>query len=156
MYKLVGTFVGLVLVFLAYDYLFAPRKGGMPYAICKMYLELNVRFPQDLRLSTVKNYGKYVRIWYTQLDAFGEYRMENIECYYRRDKETGLSVEKILIDRREVDTEKVALFNKILPVIKQNPPDLTLPTRLPDSLENLQMNTNEFRFQLNLPQKLAK
>lgn len=133
------------------NYLFAPYAAGMTYGICKTYLELNVQFPQDLRISTVDDFGQYVRIWYVQVDAFGEYRMESIQCNFRADETTGAALEKISINRREVDPAKVAAFNTILPVILENPPDLTIPHPLPDSLENLQINTDAFRFQLNLP-----
>ncbi len=151
MFKGGGAFLGLVLLFWASGFLFAPFKAGMTFGICRTYLELNVQFPQDLRLSTVEDFGNYIRIWYTQLDAFGEYRMENIQCHFRADEVTGAAVDKILINRREVDPERVALFNHAVPTIIQNPPDLTIPAPLPDSLGSLQINTDAFRFQLNLP-----
>jgi len=132
-------------------YLFAPYKAGITYGICKTYLELNVQFPQDLRISTVDDLGSSVRIWYTQVDAFGEYRMESIHCHYRADEVTGAALDKITINRREVNPARVTEFNKILPVIINSPPDLTIPYPLPDSLENLQLETDRFRFQLNLP-----
>ena len=77
-----GALAGLALLGWIAHYLFMPYKGEMTFGICKTFLELNVRFPQDMRISTVDDFGDYVRIWYTQLDAFGEYRMENIQCHY--------------------------------------------------------------------------
>ena len=154
--KGVIAFLVFVFLFWAIDSLFTPYKAGMTFGICRTYLELNVQFPQDLRISTIEDFGEYIRIWYTQLDAFGEYRMENIQCHFRADEVTGAAVEKILINRREIDPEKVALFNASIPVILQNPPDLTIPAPLPNSLENLQINTDAFRFQLNLPGKLGQ
>lgn len=153
MFKLGGGAVGIGLIVWLVMYLFAPFKAGMTYGICKTYLELNLRFPQELRVSTVDDLGMSVRIWYTQIDAFGEYRMENIHCYFRADEVTGAAVEKILINRRQVDPAKVTEFNKVVPVILANPPDLTIPYPLPDSLENLQIDTDSFRFQLNLQGK---
>ena len=144
-FKLSLAGVGVLFLGWFIHYLFTPYKGEMTFGICKTYLELNVQFPQELRLSTVSDFGQYVRIWYTQLDAFGEYRMESIQCHFRADEVTGAAVEKILINRRPVDQQKIEEFNKIIPVILSNPPDLTIPYPLPDSLENLQINTNLFR-----------
>ena len=133
-------------------YLFAPYQAGLTYGVCKTFLELNVRFPQDLRVSTVEDYGNYVRIWYTQLDSFGEYRMENIQCNFKEDPVTGAVLDTVSVNRREVDPAKVESFNISLAILLQNPPDLTIPYPLPDSLQSLQLNTDAFRFQLNLPQ----
>ncbi len=145
-----GALVGLALFGWLVNYMFTPYRAGITFGICKTFLELNLQFPQDMRISTVDDFGEYVRIWYTQLDAFGEYRMENIQCHFRADEVTGAAIDKITINRREVDPERITKFNKILPVILASPPDLTIPYPLPDSLESLQIDTNAFRFQLNL------
>lgn len=150
LFKGAGMLLILVFLFWAYDFLFSPFKAGMTFGICKTFLELNVQFPEDLRLSTVEDFGEYIRIWYAQLDAFGEYRLENIQCHFRADEKTGAGVDKILINRREVDPDKVARFNSSIPVILAYPPDLTRPNPLPDSLRDLQIDTDAFRFQLNL------
>jgi len=145
MFKIGGAFLGIAFLYWAYSYLFAPYKAGMTFGICKTYLELNVSFPQELQISTVEDFGQYIRIWYTQLDAFGQYRMENIQCHFRADESTGAALEKILINRREVDPAKVESFNKIIPVILQSDIDLTIPYPLPDSLQNLKIETDLFR-----------
>ncbi len=150
--------IGLSIVFIAlmiwaYNYLFGRYSAKMTFGICRTYLELNVQFPQDLRLSTVEDFGSYVRIWYSQLDAFGEFRMEQIQCHFKNREGGGTIVEKILINRREVDPDKIKSFNKIIPVIIQSPVDLTMPYPLADSLEDLQIDTDSFRFQLNLRPK---
>ena len=108
----------------------------MAFGICKVFLELNVRYPNTLRINTVEEIGTFVRIWYTQTDSFGEYRMEPIQCYYKPDEKLGFILDKVTVRRREVDPEKVNRFNKTIPIILQYPPDLTLPTPLPDSLNN--------------------
>ena len=141
---------GLTFLFWAYDFLFSAYTADIKYGICKVYLELDVQYPQDLRVSTVDDYGTYVRIWYTQLDAFGEYRMEQIQCNFRADPVTKLALEKVAINRREVDPAKVERFNTSIPVIIANPPPLEIPPPLTDSLSGLQINTDAFRFRLNV------
>lgn len=133
------------LFFFAYDYLFSSYEGGMTFGICKNYLELNVRFPQELKYSTVDDLGSSVRIWYTQVDAFGEYRLESIQCYFRADETYGAAIDRITINRREVPTYKVDAYNAIMPVVLTAPIDLSIPYPLPDSLEGLQFDANIFR-----------
>ncbi|MCC6598878.1 MAG: hypothetical protein IT559_08820 [Alphaproteobacteria bacterium] len=131
-----------------------PAEAGMSFGICRVFLENTVRFPQELRLSTVEdlrprssaeNSMGGVRLWYTQVDSFGQYRMENIECYFKNDETLGAIVDKIFINRREVDGNVVADFNKILPVVLAYPPDLKYPPALSDSLQGLQIQTDMYR-----------
>ena len=143
------TAIAVIFSFGGY-YLFKPFEAGQTYGICRTFLELNVQFPKDLRVSTVDDLGMSVRIWYTQLDAFGEYRMESMQCFFRTDDVLGAALERVTVDRRDVDQKKIDAFNQTIPIILANPPDLTIPYPLPDSLEGLQINTDAFRFQLNL------
>ena len=153
MFKMGGSIAGVALLgYLGY-YLFKPFEAGMTYGLCRTFLELYVQFPQDLRISSVDDLGMSVRVWYTQVDAFGEYRMERMQCYFKPDDVTGAALEKVTVDRREVDPLLIDSFNKSIPVVLANPPDLTIPYPLPDSLENLQIDTDSFRFQLNLGDK---
>jgi hypothetical protein len=147
---------GVVVALLGY-YLFAPFQGTMAYGVCKVFLEQRVQFPMHLRLSQVEQsptnlhlgqgdkFSSWVRIWYTQLDGFGAYRLEPIQCYFHDDPELGYTaLEKVTIRRREIDPEIVKSFNKTIPIIFEHPPDLTMPTPLPDKLKNLRFEINRF------------
>jgi len=122
-----------------------PYQASMSYGICKVFLEGMVRYPQYLRLSTVEEFDMSVRIWYTQLDSFGATRMEPIQCYYKADEVRGTIVDKVTVNRRDVDPRVVDSFNRALPAILGYPPDLTVPSALPDSLQDLQIETSKFR-----------
>lgn len=139
-----GAVGALVFIYLVY-YLFKPFEGGMDYGLCKVFLERNVQYPHTLHVSSIESFADYMRIWYAQVDAFGEYRMSNIRCTFEADPNYGLRLKKVSFDRRDVDPAKVAAFNKTIPTIFANPPDLTYPTPLPDSLEDLQLDTGLFR-----------
>lgn len=144
-FQKVGTLFAACVLGYGIYLLFKPFKATMSFGVCKVFLETNVRFPETLRLSTVDEVGNYTRIWYTQIDAFGQYRMENIQCYFEPDEKMGARVEKILINRREIDPQRVADFNRILPVVFAYPPDLTWPAPIPDSLEDVQIDADKFR-----------
>lgn len=129
-------------------FLFIPYQGTMAFGICKVFLELNTQYPKTMRLSTVEELGMSVRIWYTQIDSFGEYRLEPLQCYFKPDDTSGFILDKVTLNRREVDPLLVSEFNKSIPTILAYPPDLTLPVPLPDSLQDLQIDTNLFRKQI--------
>lgn len=138
--------IGLV-GYLVY-WLFAPAQGGIWFSLCKTFLELNVKYPQYLSYSTTDWFDTSVRIWFTQLDGFGQYRMEPIQCYFKEDPEMGYALERVTISRREMEPQKIEAFNKSSYVFLTFPPDDTMPYPLSDSLEGLQFQTDKFRIQL--------
>ena len=145
--KIGGSLVGVLVLALAAKSLFTPYKAGVSYGICKVFLETEMQFPQYLRYTGMQDFGDSVRIWYSRVDAFGEDRMETIRCYYKYDEARGSSiVDKITIDRREVDPRKIESFNRVLSVVLQNLPDLIYPRPLEgNNLRDLQIDPNAFR-----------
>jgi|GEM_PF-861877 len=137
--------VAILIVGYGINLLFKPFQGDMKFGICRVFLEQQLNFPDTLRLSTVQDFGESVRIWYSHIDAFGAYRLEPLECFFRADENYGAALEYVTIGRREVDPDKVARFNKSIPAIFAYPPDLTLPTGFPDTLNDLKFDASMFR-----------
>lgn len=135
----------LLLGYIFYLFFIAPFVGTMAYGICRVFLELNAQYPHTLRISTVEEFGVSVRIWFTQVDSFGQYRMEQMQCDFKADENLGFVLDKVTIDHREYDPAVIAKFNTSLPVVFEYPPDLNLPEPLPDSLESLQFEFEKFR-----------
>lgn len=136
---------GFLLLCYIFYLLFIPFTGGMNFGACKVFLELYVRYPQSLNLSTVEDFGESYRIWFTETDAFGQYRLQQIQCFYRPDETTGFAIDRVAIDRRDVDQKIVEDFNRSLPVVLAFPPDLTYPKAIPDSLSDIEIDTDKFR-----------
>lgn len=124
--------------------LFVPYKGTMGFGVCKVFLEQVVQYPTTLRLSKVEQFPTSVRIWYTQIDSFGEYRLEPIHCFFREDDNVRFAIDRVTIRRREIDPRIVERFNTSLPVIFASPPDLDLPFPLPDSLRDLKIDVTRY------------
>jgi hypothetical protein len=137
--------VGVILIAFIIYYGLKPFEGSRAFGVCRLFLEGSVTYPQHLRLSTVETFETFVRIWYTQVDSFGEYRLEPIQCYFKKDPERGTILEKVLINRREVPASKVENFNRAMPAIVRLEMDLVLPKRLPDNLQELQTSPGSFR-----------
>ncbi|MGH1398091.1 MAG: hypothetical protein ACRBCT_02645, partial [Alphaproteobacteria bacterium] len=101
-------------------WLFAPYKGGMTFGVCRVFLEQNVQYPHTLRLSQVEEINDFIRIWYAQIDGFGEYRLDNIRCTFEADEYLGFKLKKVSFNRRVVDPKKIEAFNRSLPVVFAN------------------------------------
>lgn len=142
---LIFGFVGLL--GWAVYYLFAPFTGGLSYGICKTYLELNVPYPQTLLLSeVVLTRNGSVRIWFTHIDAFGSYRLDSFQCTFAVDEQTKATyLAEVKVGKMNIDPIEVERFNMSIPYLAANPPDLTLPTPIPDSLESIEFDLNRFR-----------
>ncbi|MBX2833728.1 MAG: hypothetical protein KTR28_02025 [Micavibrio sp.] len=119
---------GVFVVFQLYDFLFSTQQAPVTYGICRVYMELQVKFPSELKFVGLENFGANVRVWYTRTDPFGGQHLENIRCYFARSAERGSYIEKIEIDRREEPRDKVERFNKVLPVVSANLPSLNWPS----------------------------
>lgn len=137
-----GALVFLYLVW----WMIKPYQSGMPYGICKVFIELYVPYPHTVHYSQVENFNDSVRIWFSKVDGFGEYRLDPMQCFFKP-PENGApyQLSRVTIGRREIDPVIVEKFNSSIPVIVAYPPDLTYPTPLPDSLQGLQFDFEAFR-----------
>lgn len=138
----VGFLGFLFLVIILAVFSCGPRKGTILYGICKTYLEQNIAYPETIRPVNVEQFPSATRIYYTSVDPFGQYKLEYIECVYKFDAQNNLSVDKVLINRRDEDQDKIDNFNKSLPAVVAGKPDLTLPPPPPDIEELLKNARN--------------
>jgi hypothetical protein len=133
-----GTWASITLVgYLLYGWLFAPFVGGMDYGLCKVFLERYVAYPDYVRHISVETFSSSARIWYTQTDPYGQTRIEAIQCYYEQDNQRGVYLDKVTINRREIDPKLVEEFNAGIGAIFAYPPDLTYPSGFPDDIKSL-------------------
>lgn len=138
---LAGFTVFLLLVVLVSMFACGPRKGTMLYGICKTYLEQIIAYPETIVPANVEQYPSATRIYFTSVDPFGQFKLEQIECVYAQDPNGNLLVEQVLFNRREEPADRVKLFNESLSAIVAAEPDLTLPPPMMDInelLENLE------------------
>jgi hypothetical protein len=132
-------------VFYMFYWLVKPFESSMQYGICKVFVELNVPYPDTVYFSEVVEFQDSIRVWFSYSDSFGEFRLEPIQCYFGPSEKYGMELTRITIGRREIDPNAVASFNSALPAILANPPTLVYPTPLPNDPANLQINTDAYR-----------
>ncbi len=133
-----GFVIFILLIVLLVMFSCGPRQGTMLYGICKTYLEQSIPYPETMVPTNVEQYASATRIYYTSIDPFGQYKLEYIECTYKSDEQNNLIVDKILINRREEDADRIKLFNTSLRAIVESEPDLSLPRPYPDINEILE------------------
>lgn len=119
-----GSIAGAFLVLLLVLFSCQSSKGPMEYGVCSVFLEMNTPYPHTLRYNAVEGSRTSIRIYYTSVDPFGQYKEEMIECKFRSDKWELVEVSK---NRRVVNSEEVRKFNILIPTIIENDPDLSLP-----------------------------
>jgi hypothetical protein len=140
-----AAMIGVLLVSFVIYNATRPRMGKYPYGLCRVFLELNVQFPNTLKIGFVDELSKSIRIWHTHIDGFGSYRQEPFECFFKKDANNKWMIDRATFNRRPVDPKIVADFNRSLPVFAAFPPDLTLPNEVPNKLRDLKVETDLFR-----------
>lgn len=138
---------GVLFIAWALNYLFAPFQLSVPYGVCKTYLELNVPYPKTIYVSEADFLAdKSVRIWFSQTDPFGEYRMQSFHCFFTEHPETGKMIfSKIKMGKVDIDSATIDLYNKALPVLASVQMDLRYPAPLPDVISDLQIDVESAR-----------
>lgn len=125
--------LGGFLVILCVMLYFHTPQAGITYGVCKVYIELNEPYPEDLKYLSLFDAGKYLEIKYRKVDPFGVISINTARCVFR--EENGaitpyLSSFDLNGKYRKYQAEspdKVKLFNNSVPAIVAHPPNLDIP-----------------------------
>ena len=136
-----GLFLLMLLVMKACE----PAKGSVLYGVCGAFLEQQIEFPEMMEHQYVEQYSSAVRIYYSQIDGFGQYLAEYIECSFSYDTQNGTQLKAVVFNTIKEITEKTPIKNKghlyavkqkyidlfnqsnSIEIIINQEPDLTLP-----------------------------
>lgn len=142
---------GLLFAYLIY-LMFQPYQGSMAYGVCRVFLEMQLRYPETMKIRTVnESYGyQYTDIFFAHTDAFGEYLMHRGRCRYKYDDYGRIILTQVQLDRRDVDPQIVTNFNQAIDAVYGNPPDLVIPFDLEDSLADLHVDYRRFMRPMNI------
>lgn len=134
----VAGVIGL-LALLVYSALKRP-DASIRYGICRVLAELQLRYPHTMQVTSISDRGGLVRIFYSYIDAFGSGQMDTIECEFKTNPQQGLHVAAARLNRQEIPPAELVGFNKVIPVIIANPPDLSPPRRRGRDLVDLKVD----------------
>lgn len=122
-----GGVFALILILMIYSC--QPKNGSMAFGICSAFLEQNTPYPHTLRYTDIEGSRTAVRIYFTNVDPYGEFKQEMIECTFGPDEKMGMKVAQITRNRRPVDPALIRSFNISLPTIISSDPYLVLPPK---------------------------
>ena len=122
-----GVLGVILIVILLSIYGCQPKQGPMAYGICATFLELNTTYPHTLNHIDLEGSRTAVRIYYTSVDAFGQYKQEMLECKFGPDEKMGMKLTEALKNRRPVDPALIKKFNMTLPTVMASDPYLVMP-----------------------------
>ena len=114
---------------------FQPTKGPIQYGICRTFLELELKFPQTIKMTYVEVFDKSLRMYYTYNDAFGSVKSEMLECDFR--PFSLMNIESVKKNRKPVAQEKVDYFNRMVPIVAGAKHNLIIPALPKDDLMSL-------------------
>lgn len=126
----------------------APKKGNLIYGLCSTFLEQQMTFPDTLEHTYVEMYRRATRIYYQNVDAYGQHNFSYVECSFVQDPKAGVQLENVIFknpvkditekfydaERRRsfyrAKKEKIDLFNKSKAplAIMATDPEFLLPT----------------------------
>ncbi|MFA7276855.1 MAG: hypothetical protein WC043_08640 [Pseudobdellovibrionaceae bacterium] len=125
---------GITFLVISYYFLSLPAQGTMGYGVCKVFVELTEPYPQSIKILSVFDFRKKIRMTYKKFDTFGNEQVNEIECYFKIDGAGNITnyLDKVDINGKDrayivEDPIFVEKFNKTVPALEANPPDLTLP-----------------------------
>lgn len=115
-----------------------PLRGGPVMALCRVFAEKQLKYPQTLKLTTVDWFGDSTRLYYTFVGPFGENRSSMIDCRYQIDPTTNVvSFYSIKIDKNDMRQDQVDAFNKTIPYLMRHKMNNIIPPPYEDDLYEL-------------------
>ena len=118
----------LVVIFLLYK-----PQATIQYGVCKVYIELNEPYPEKIKYLSLEDFGQALRVIYRRVDPFGVISVNIAECTFKVENDALTPyLQSFDVNGRQKtyeseDPKKIAEFNKSVPAIEANPPDLTVP-----------------------------
>lgn len=125
--KLIIGAIGGALFLIFILYAIQPAKGDIQFGICSTFLELNTPYPHTLSYTSVESGRTTVRIYYSDIGPFGDYKEQTIQCTFEPDPEMGMRLRRVEKNRRPMDANLVKEFNVALPTIGASDPYVVLP-----------------------------
>jgi hypothetical protein len=135
-----GSALVFVLLILA---LFMPAYGSERYGLCRVFLELSAPYPLTIRILQVDEVGPRTDIIYSDMDGFGYEAVSRLRCQFSSTPTGQIVLKDYIFDDYKRPPEEVASnierFNKSIPILMENLPNLALPAPLSKDISALKL-----------------
>jgi hypothetical protein len=118
----------------------APRKGNILYGLCSVFLEQQMTFPNTIEHTYVERYPRGIRIYYKNMDAYGQQNFSYLECSFVQHPQAGVQLEHVIfkspikdITDKFFDAERNLSFYRV----KKEKIDLFNRSRSPEAILSL-------------------
>ncbi|WP_435640644.1 hypothetical protein [Micavibrio aeruginosavorus] len=135
--KKMAVYAGLAVVAFVMWWGFQPLKGPPAFGLCRVFLEQRVSYPHELTVTQVEIREPLIRLYYTEVNPFGNHTRGILDCVFRADPQLGLVIGEARFNGTSVSETDLNRFNLSIPAIQANPPSLILPLPFSDGLEGL-------------------
>ncbi len=136
--KIAAFIVVCLIAFLAWWGMQPVYLVGSPlFGLCRTYIELTIPYPERLEfVDLIDNFDGKVAVDYIYTDGFGENLYTSAICVFKPDPQTGVPIMTSFRYRRgstdrsfrfmAEEDQAVAAFNKTIPAVLLDPPDLRI------------------------------
>lgn len=118
-----------------------PIRGSMYYGVCRVFTQMQLRYPDTMEVVSADVFSAEWRVYYTFIDAFGSERSEMVKCIFGPSQKTGFKIEEAQLlrgtKRTEFDQKTLDKFNATIPAIIAGEPNLILPWKPGETLRDL-------------------
>lgn len=124
---IIGGVAGFLFVVLVIYLASGSAKSSVAQGICLTFLELETPYPHTLKVTSMEGSSTAIRLYYTNVDPFGQLKHEMIECGFGPDPVMGMKLTRVQKNRRPVEAEKIKKFNNIFAVVTNIEHNPTMP-----------------------------
>lgn len=107
-----------------------PILGTQDFALCRTFVELQLKYPQTLKVLSSTKFQAEERVYYVYIGPYGERKIEMMSCKFGTDPASG---RKILVEaklnRKAMPEKSVRGFNQGLPYINEMNLEKRAPAR---------------------------
>lgn len=115
-----------------------PQQGTWRYGLCRQLIQFEYTYPTTFDVLSVAEDRASSRIYFAEKNSFGNERIVQADCEYQIDERANrISLIRLSLDRKPVSKERIAVYNRMIPVLLTQEMDRDLPKPLPRTLDQL-------------------
>lgn len=113
-----------------------PPKGTWRFAACRSLIQFEFTYPGTIDVLSATEGKTTARLYLSEMNTFGYERIWQVDCDYQING-GKVKLARVSLDRKKIPDDRIAYYNKMLPVLMGQKPDPTMPKPLPASLDKL-------------------
>ncbi len=113
-----------------------PAHGTWRFGLCRTFMEFEYAFPPTFDILSVEEQRTSARFYMAETNPFGNERIIQIDCDYQINGQR-VKLARLSQDRKPIPAERLATYNRMIPVLMSGELNTELPKPLPTALDKL-------------------